>query len=123
MKTTTRRSVSKNIRWSQCPQLSELALMIDAFPHELRIPIVHSAIALEAADLETGYVVGEIRSLLVDSLAQLYGCRNSLWRGSDGIPDLDEAISPLSACQDPAAVQLVVCDLLEAMSNRFESDA
>jgi hypothetical protein len=83
MEKTTRRSVSKNIRWSQCPLLSKLALMIDALPHELRIPIVHSAIAFEAADLETGYVVGEIQSLLVDSLAQLYGCRNSLWRGSE----------------------------------------
>lgn len=123
MEKMTRRPVSKDIRWSQCSQLSELALMIDAIPHELRTPIVHSAIAFEAADLESGYVVGEIRSLLVDSLAQLYGCVVSLWRGSDGIQDLDEAILPLSACQDPAAVQLVVCDLLEAMSGRFESDA
>ena len=123
MKNTTRRPVSKNMRWSQCPQLSELALMIDALPHELRIPIIHSAIAFEAEDLQSSYLVGEIRSLLVDSSAQLFGRLNSRWPNSDGTVDLDEAISALSACQDPAAVQLVVCDLLEAMSGRFEADA
>ena len=115
IRSATVRRNAKRIRWAQCPQLSELALMIDAIPPELRPSIVRAAITFERTDQPCAYFVGEIRSLFIDSLAHLFGDFTASLLHGAGRCNL-EPLSQLSTCHDPAAVQLAVCDLLETLA-------
>ena len=72
--TTRNDAPTKRTSWSDCRQISELALLIDATPPAHREEIVRAAVKFEArSELETSYIVGEIRSLVVDGVAQLFG--------------------------------------------------
>ena len=114
----TNTSLAKLAKWSECPQLGELALIIDAVPIALRVPLLQSAVAFEpASDFEAGYIVGEIRSLLVDCLAAVFGrSLRTKFTSTDQLSDVDQVIFRFSSCQDPADVQLAVCDLLECIA-------
>lgn len=120
---STQGAAAKRIRWSQCQQLSELALMIDAIPHELRTSIIRAAIEAEATDEQASHFVGEVRSLLIDSLAQLFGHLDPFEARDTSGNQLSNEILQLSDCQDPAEVQLGVCDLLESLVVHLSSDA
>ena len=101
--------------WAECHQLSELALILDAVPIGFRNALLRSAIAFEPAlDFETSYIVGEVRSLLIDSLAQLFGFRVTI--ASPANQQIVNAIGDFESCHDPAAVQLAVCDMLECLA-------
>ena len=114
----TNTSLAKLAKWSECPQLGELALIIDAVPIALRVPLLQSAVAFEpASDFEAGYIVGEIRSRLVDSLVQLFGrFATTKCTAMALLPGVDVAICRFASCGDPAEVQLAVCDLLECIA-------
>ena len=116
--TTTSGQPSKRTKWSACPQLSELALIMDAVPPALRMSLLQSAIGfIPQSDSETSYIVGEVRSLLVDCLAAVFGrSLRTKFTSTDQLPDLDQVIFRFSSCQDPADVQLAVCDLLECLA-------
>ena len=122
--TTHNNTPNKRTRWSDCNQVAELALLIDAMPAELRIPIVNSAIKFESmSDFQSSYLIGEIRSLIVDTLAQLFDCFVSLEIQAEGMPpSIANAVFALASSPDPAAVQLAVCDLLECLAIALGTD-
>ena len=115
--TTTSGQPSKRTKWSACPRLSELALIMDAVPPALRMSLLQSAIDfMPESDFETSYIVGEIRYLLVDCLAAVFGRSLRTRFTTDQLSDLDQVICRFSSCQDPADIQLAVCDLLECLA-------
>ena len=64
-----------------------------------------------------GYIVGEIRSLVVDGVHQLFGQSvSSKYQTLAQGFDVDQLLSDFAYCGDPAAVQLVVCDLMECIA-------
>ena len=116
--TTHNNTPNKRTRWSDCNQVAELALLIDAMPPSHRGEIVRAAVKFEpTSELDGGYIVGEIRSLVVDGVAQLFGhsVSSKFQTLAQGL-DLDQLLSDFAYCGDPAAVQLVVCDLLECIA-------
>ena len=116
--TTTSLQLTKHIRWSECRHLSELALLIDAAPTALRIPLLQLAITSESAsELKPGNIVGEIRSLLVNCLAQVFGgFLTTKITAMEQLPDLDLVLCRFELCRDPAEIQLAVCDLVECLA-------
>ncbi len=108
-------TLNKRTRWSDCNQVAELTLLIDAMPPSHRGEIVRAAVKFEPiSELGAGYIVGEIRSLVVDGVAQLFGHSvSSKFQTLAQCLDLDQLLSDFAYCGDPAAVQLVVCDLME----------
>ncbi len=116
--TTTSLQLTKRIRWSECRHLSELALLIDAAPTAQRVPLLQLAITCESAtELETGNIVGEIRSLLVNCLAQVFGgFLTTKITAMEQRPDLDLVLCWFELCRDPAEIQLAVCDLVECLA-------
>jgi hypothetical protein len=116
--TTTSGQRPKRTKWSACPQLSELALMLDAVPPGLRMPLLQSAIGfIPESDFETSNIVSEIRSVLVDCLAAVFGrSLRTKFTSTDQLSDVEQVIFRFSSCQDPADVQLAVCDLLECLA-------
>ena len=116
---TTRRPLTKQHRWSECKQISELALLIDGMPPAHREEIVRAAVKFEArSELETSYIVGEIRSLVVDGVAQLFGpVVASKFQTLAQCLDLDHVMSDFASSGDPATVQLAVCDLIESIAS------
>ena len=116
--TTTSLQLTKRIGWPECRHLSELALLIDAAPTALRIPLLQLAITCESAsELKTGNIVGEIRSLLVNCLAQVFdGFLTTKITAMEQRPDLDLVLCWFELCRDPAEIQLAVCDLVECLA-------
>ena len=116
--TIHKNTLNKRTRWSDCNQVAELALLIDAMPPSHRGEIVRAAVKFEPiSELGGGYIVGEIRSLVVDGVDQLFGhsVSSKFQTLAQGF-DLDQLLSDFAYCGDPAAVQLVVCDLLECIA-------
>ena len=113
--TTHNHTMNKRTRWSDCNQVAELALLIDAIPSSHRGEIVRAAVKFEPkSELAAGYIVGEIRSLVVDGVDQLFGHSVSTKLQTLAQEfDLDQLLSDFAYCGDPTAVQLVVCDLME----------
>ena len=102
-------TLNKRTRWSDCNQVAELALLIDAMPPSHRGEIVRAAVKFEPiSELDGGYIVGEIRSLVVDGVDQLFGhsVSSKFQTPAQGF-DLHQLLSDFAYCGDPAAVQLV----------------
>ena len=115
----------KRMHWSACQSVRELALLLDAMPAQYREQIVRAAVGSEpTSTLEVSSVVGEVRSLIDDSVADLYGSNVSLRVESRAlIVELGKALRRLTGCGDPAAVQLVVCDLIEVIAPSLVTDS
>ena len=116
---TTRRPLTKQHRWFECKQISELVLLIDAMPPAHREEIVRAAVRFETTpELDASYIVGEIRSLVVDGVAQLFGpVVASKFQTLAQCLDLDHVMSDFASSGDPATVQLAVCDLIESIAS------
>ena len=109
-------SPMKHMKWAECKLLSELALIIDAVPVGLRVPLLRSALSFDTdGDFESSYFIGEVRSLIFDSLAQKFRLLHKPRVGLRG-PDVDRTVERFTSCRDPAEVQLAVCDLLESVA-------
>ncbi len=110
--------------WSACPQLAELALLIDAMPAEFRSHLVQAALTTDGLHGNGSYLVGEIRSLIFDCLTQLYGQPLSLSRlGDHRNSARADLLTPLRDSADPAAAQLAVCDFMEDMAASLTSES
>lgn len=110
---------TKRTSWSDCSQISELALLIDAMLPAHREEIVRAAVKFEAtSELDTSYIVGEIRSLVVDGVAELFGpVVASKFQNLGQCLDLDHVMSDFASSGDPTTVQLAVCDLIESIAS------
>ena len=115
--TAPRTAMGKQSRWAECQQVSELALLIDALPPGHRSEIARAALTFEATSkLSSGYIVGEIRSLIADSVAQLFGHSIATKLGATThTVEFTQALAEFAFCGDPARVQLAVCDLIECI--------
>ncbi len=102
--------------WSECHLASELALLIDSIPHSFRVSIIRSALWPSQEDsIRASYLVGEVRSLLVDAFPQLFG--RMVTYPLPQLPELEELVRAFSGSQDPAQVQLLLCDFFETLAS------
>jgi len=115
MKTAT--PPPRHTTWSTCSQLAELAILIDAIPAAFRSHLVEAALRTNGGQHHESYLVGELRSLIFDSVTQLYGpslSRSCFCEHRDAA--WIQLPTSLQDGADPAAIQLAVCDLMEELA-------